>query len=212
MSGESPATGPQPSRFGFPFGLQFSLGELLFVAVYLCCSIAAAKSGGLLAWLVAEATIVLAVGCLVAIIYERGVARAFAVGFAIGVAVHGLCVFCFGASEFDPERAKLPYSKIVAPIWIALEPEAYVSFPNGREVPRGDVRTVQRSYDSGQTETRLQDAKGRRVEKVERPAREDFMLVAHALGAAGAGYLMGKLATALYRRRGRTERRTVSAS
>jgi hypothetical protein len=203
MNDQPAAEAPRAARRGLPFGLQFSLAESLLVALYACVGIAAAKSGGLLAWLTAEATLVLFFAFVVAAIFARGVARAFAVGFVIGAAAHGLFLFYFGASEFSPEEAKLPYSKIVAPVWTALGPEVYVSLSTGKDVPRSEVQTIRRSYDSGQTEIRLQTADGSRVEKVERPAREDFMLVAHALGVAAAGYILGKLAAVMYRRRER---------
>lgn len=212
MSDPSSAEAPRPAQVGLPFGLQFSLAELFVVAIYLCVAVAAAKAGGLLAWLTAEATLVLFFAFAVTAIFARGVARAFAVGFVIGVAAHGLCLFYFGESEFDPERAKLPYSKIVAPVWTALEPEAYVSLSTGKEVPASEVQTIRRSYDSGQTEIRLQSADGSRVRRVERPAREDFMLVAHTLGAAAAGYLLGKVAAVLYRLRERATSSAVAAS
>ncbi|HEV7281441.1 MAG TPA: hypothetical protein VGN57_14670 [Pirellulaceae bacterium] len=212
MSDQPAAEASRTARRGLPFGLQFSLAEAFLVALYLCVAVAAAKAGGMLAWLTAEATLVLFFAFVVAAILARGVARAFAIGFVIGAAAHGLFLFYFGASEFNPEEAKLPYSKIVAPVWTALEPEAYVSLSTGKEVPSDEVESIRRSYDSGQTEIRLQTADGSRVQKVERPAREDFMLVAHALGAAAAGYVLGKLAAVLYRRRERTTASAVDAS
>lgn len=208
MSDEPAAEASRAARGRLPFGLQFSLAELFVVAFYLCVAVAAAKAGGLLAWLTAEATIVLFFAFAVAAIFARGVARAFAVGFVIGAAAHGLFLVYFGASEFSPEEAQLPYSKIVAPVWTALEPEAYVSLATGQDVPPSEVQTILREYDSGHREIRLQTADGATVRKVVRLSREDFMLVAHSLGAAAAGYLTGKLATILVRRR---ERRTPSA-
>ena len=211
MSESTSAEGSRSARRGLPFGLQFSLAELFVVALYLCVAVAAAKAGGLLAWLTAEATIVASVAFVVAAIFVRGSAQAFAIGFVVGAAGHGLCLFYFGAGEFDPEEARLPYSKIVTPIWTALEPKTHVSLSTGKEVAPEDVRSTWAATGEGM-QVFLTAPDGSGVEVVERPARGDFMLVAHALGAAAAGYLMGKLATALYRRRERTAASAVVAS
>lgn len=198
MRGETSTAPPRTARLGLPFGLQFSLAESLLVALYACVGVAAAKSGGLFAWLFAEATLVLAVAFIVAAVFTRRAARAFAIGFAIGFCAHGLCLVYFGASEFSPTAAQLPYSKIVSPVWVAMRPERFVSYSTGLEVAREDL---QEDYVEPMFQTQLLAPDGSGVYLVERPPREDFMLVAHALGAAAAGYLMGKLAAVLYGRR-----------
>jgi hypothetical protein len=203
MSGERIAVESRVRRFGIPFGFQFSLAELFLVALYACVGLAAAMTGGLLVWLFAEATIVLAVAFVVAAIFARRSAQTFAAGFAIGVAAHAIGLFYFGASEFDPEAARLPFSRTAALVWSAIEAEAYVSQSTGEDVPQKDVRTEWVSDDAGRMRHYFVAPDGAGVEMVERPSREDFMLVAHALGSAGAGYLMGKLAMFLVRRRER---------
>ncbi|HEV7281443.1 MAG TPA: hypothetical protein VGN57_14680 [Pirellulaceae bacterium] len=193
-----------------PSGLQFSLVELLALILVAGIGAAALKTGGVMLAVLLQSAIWLSAGAAVTAIFAKEVRRAFAAGFLIGVTFYVGPVLYVGESELDPYETQLPLTQPLLSLYAAMEAEAWVHEPTGErfsvwttEVTRstdlvaGNLSQLGGSY--SQPHYTLPD--GRVVTLSEEPPRFEFMLAAHALLTIASGYLFGKFATIVYRRR-----------
>lgn len=207
-------------RFGLPYGLQFSLFELLAILLFAGVGAAALRDGGTVAHVLVQAALWLFVGIALIALVARGSWQAFGIGFVLGVAGYGIPPLYVGVSELDPYDARLPLTKTFKPVWEAVQGNVYRDLTTGDEFEASEVTLMeidsagnatpafQRNAGSNPispyTTMRFMTADGRAVDQYEDPPRHEFMLVAHVLYAIAIGYVFGKIATALYRRRVKT--------
>ncbi|HEV7281442.1 MAG TPA: hypothetical protein VGN57_14675 [Pirellulaceae bacterium] len=198
-------------RLGLPFGLQFSLFELLAILLFAGVGAAALRGGGAVALILVQAALWLFVVVAILAFVGRGSWRAFAIGFLLGAAGYGIPPLYVGVGELDPYEAKLPLTKVLLPVWHSVTTPIYVDPMTGDEFRSDQVQLFANGVavdasavppgGGGFMAPEYRTLDGRVVRWSEKPLREEFMLVAHLLFAVAAGYVFGKLATAVYRRR-----------
>lgn len=187
-------------------GLQFSLFELLAILLFAGVGAAALKTGGVLLAVLLQSAIWLFAGVAVVAIFSRDSWRAFAVGFLIGGAIYVGPVLCAGESELDPYETKLPLTQPLLSLFAAIEADAFVYEPTGERFSAWTTEVTQSTdlIAGGFSQPRYTLPDGRVVTLSEDPPRLEFMLSAHALLAIASGYVFGKFATVIYRRRTKT--------
>lgn len=213
-------------------GLQFSLFELLALILFGGLGVAALRSGGTVALILVQAALWTFTGIALTALVARGSWQAFAIGFVLGVAGYGIPALYVGQSELDPYDARLPLTKTLLPVWEVVHRDLYVDPATGEEFESDQVTATQTpgggvGYSGGTfggsmngfvftssgmpyPMTVYLTADGRSVNQTEKPDRYQFMLVAHALLSIAIGYVFGKFAGMVYRRR--TELSTDGAS
>jgi hypothetical protein len=211
-------------RLGLPFGLQFSLFELLAILLFAGVGAAALRSGGTTALILVQAALWLFVGVALIALVARGSWQAFALGFVLGVAGYAIPPLYVGESELDPYEAELPLSGTLLPVWHAIMRNVYRETPTGEEFEADEVTRMLVDGSGNMAPFSGPEAAsmgpyvtiqfitgdGRAVDQYEKPFRHEFMLVAHALLAIASGYVFSKIATVIYRRRTRTPQSTNS--
>jgi hypothetical protein len=186
-----------------PSGLQFSLVELFALILVAGLGAAALKTGGVMFAVLLQSAFWLFAGAAALAIFSRGSGRAFAVGALIGMTIYVVPVLYAGESELDPHETKLPLTQPLLSLFAAMKAEAWVYEPTGERFSVWTTEVTQ-STDLlaggfSQTHTMLPD--GRFVTLIEDPPRLEFMLSAHSLLAIASGYLFGKFAAVIDRRR-----------
>lgn len=208
-------------RLALPFGLQFSLFELLAILLFAGVGAAALRGGGTIALILVQGAFWLFVGIALTALIARGAWQSFAIGFVLGVAGYGIPPLYVGQIELDPYEARLPLSKTLLPVWHAVAGNIYRDPTTGEEFEESEVTLMQ--IDSagvvspafannsgfnanGYIQVRHMTKSGLAVDQYENPPRHEFMLVAHALFAIAIGYVFGKIGSVVYgRRTGKTQ-------
>jgi hypothetical protein len=204
-----------------------SLRQLMMLVAAVAVAIVSLKyaSDAWLAIVAAVAMLAFFAAVIVAAV-DRGPRQAFAIGFALTVAVYALVVmngekeFPNGRSrniEFDQWDGKLPTTRLLRYMHIAVDHGGYYDRATGQEIPDYDPatdpnrNTAGGGFGGGGLGGGGFGA-GPRVAFRELPPRESFMPVGHLWLGLLLGYLGGLFAVYVYSRRMREQKSLAAQS
>lgn len=177
---------------------RISLRELLLLLALCAVAIVSLRyASGPWQLVVFTITMVAAFVAAIVAVVDRGARQAFAIGFALSMALYGL-IFLYGSAratdgrnlELNPQAGRLPTSRLLEPVYKALVEVRWIDLRTGQEVP-------------GHDPTSASAAGASFVTADERPERGAFMRIGHCWWALLLGYLGGWFARWVYLQRNR---------
>ncbi len=179
--------------------VQWSLRELLVLVFFVGLASASLPLAGGIVWSVTlMLSFFLCTGLAILSFVSRRELQAFAMGFVIPVVVYAGVVLALGQSELDPYSGKLLTSHALRPVFELVVTRKYVDTETGKEIPNYDSRIAVGGGMGGSMSV---------VGLSEDLNRPTFMGFGHLLFALAFGYVGGKFALAVYRRRKRDHAR-----
>jgi len=196
---------------------RLSLRELLVLVALVALAIVSLKyaSESWVAIVAAVTMLAFFVATIVAAV-DRGPRQAFAIGFALTMAGYAMIVMNSTINmhnggtkkiEFDQWEGRLPTTRLLRYLHMAVEDNKWIDFQTGKEIPDYDPNNPPASV----TATPVKGAGARglmlgaRVSFVESPPSEVFMPIGHCWWGLLLGYLGGLLAAFVYHRRMRDQ-------